>query len=52
MGLKNTLVRPAQGNSVLGAVKASDTRSHPTSNLPNKRIKPQPYVPLGQGKRR
>lgn len=51
MALKNTLVRPAGGSSVLGAIKSSDTRSHPAANLPDKRIKPQPYVPLGKGKR-
>jgi hypothetical protein len=49
--VKNTLSRPGSAGTVLGAIKGSDTRSHQSNNLPSKRIKPQPYVPMGKGKR-
>ena len=49
--MKHTLGTPRAAGSLLRAVRASDTRAHAGANIPARRVRPKPYVPLGKGGR-
>ncbi len=52
MAAKSGLTRPNGASSVLAGVLGSDARAHKHDNVPDRRIKPKPYVPLGAAPRK